>query len=307
MRHIAIHTFQPSAAWQAKATKATTELLAKPTPQERIAYIKAHDDIWKELGAEFIAHFGSKCWYTDAANYGARLDVEHLRPKAKVIELTIDDCSEATNALLLQLADVQREGYWWLAFNAENLLLCAQVMNREDKRNFFPLHRDSPVANGSTGAKQNLWRTEIPVFLDPRKLTDVCLVTYDENGAMRPTADLQGWDKLRVIVTNECFGLSRFQPLVEGRQHVWQRCSSLVERYVHAAKQQIEEQVPNPVLEQQKNDLLIEIQGMLDPAEPFCSVVAACLQASPFGWAKSLATQSVPRRQPKVAQSANAI
>jgi hypothetical protein len=288
MRHIPIDTFTPSEEWQQRAREATAELLEKTTWDEKLDYIKRHSAIWKDLGKELIAHFGNKCWYTDAANYGARLDVEHFRPKAKTVELNVEDCQEAADDLLLKLTEPKREGYWWLAFEYENLLLCAQVMNREEKRNLFPLHKSSVVASG---AHPNAWRTEIPVFLDPRKLDDVCLVAYDETGAMRPRADLTGWERLRVVITNECFGLSRFQPLIEGRQRTWQKCTDLIEQYLRAATRQLQEGVPNPVLQQQKDDALRELKKLLDSDEPFSSVAASCLRDSPHPWAKALASQ----------------
>lgn len=297
MRHIPIHTFKPSTEWQARAKTATEELLALPSLEKKLEFIKKEKQkkIWKDLGRELINHFGNKCWYTDAANYGARLDVEHFRPKATTIELTVEDFDEAEDELLLKLDESKREGYWWLTFDLENLLLCAQVMNREDKRNFFPLHRDSPVASG---VNQNAWRNEIPAFLDPRKLADVCLVSYDETGAMRPRADLTGWERLRVVVTNECFGLSAFQPLTEGRQRTLQKCSDLIEEYMQAAVKQRDEGTPNPVLQQQKNDAMLSLLRLLDPNEPFCSVAANCLLNSPYEWAKALALQS-PVAQPR--------
>jgi hypothetical protein len=287
MRHIAINTFQPSLEWQQRASEAKAGLLAKQTWDEKLKYMKQHSQIWRDLGAELIQHFGHKCWYTDSASYGARLDVEHFRPKAKTLDIPIEDLEEAGDELLQKFPDSKRDGYWWLAFDAENLLLCAQVMNREEKRNFFPLHRDSPVASV---ANQNLWRSEIPAFLDPRKPADVCLVTYDDNGAMRPGADVEGWDRLRVLITNECFGLSRYQPLTEGRQRVWQRCTDLMEQYLQAAKKQLVEGLPSPVLEQEKNDALLSLRRMLDPSEPFSSVAASCLLNSPYKWANVLAT-----------------
>jgi hypothetical protein len=288
MRHIPIDTFTPSDAWQSRATDATTEMLGKPTLDEKLAYIKTKDDIWKDLGKEFIAHFGNKCWYTDAANYGARLDVEHFRPKAKTVEITVEDCKEAANDQLLKLPDPKREGYWWLAFHPENLMLCAQVMNREKKRNFFPLHKDSPVASGMN---QNTWRDELPVFLDPRRLDDVCLVDYDDTGAMRPRDGVEPWEHLRVVITNECFGLSRFQPLNEGRQRIWQKCTDLIDQYVKAAKKQRDEGTPNQGLQQTKNDALAELKKLLKPDEAFATVAASCLRNSPFKWANALASQ----------------
>lgn len=304
MRYIPIDTFTPSCEWQQLAEKATAELLEKPTLEEKLDYIKRHDKIWKDLGKELINHFGFKCWYTDAANYGARLDVEHFRPKAKTIQLTVNDCKEASDDDLLKLPAHEREGYWWLAFSVENLLLCAQVMNREEKRNFFPLYKASPVASGTN---QTAWRAEIPVFLDPRKLDDVSLVTYDETGAMRPRGDLEGWDRLRVVITNECFGLSRFQPLVEGRQRIWQKCTTLIQKYVNAHATQLRERTPHLVLQQEKNDALTELQKLLDPDEPFASVAARCLMESPYEWARALAGQPWKRnsRNQRSPQMAN--
>lgn len=293
MKFIPIQTFTPSEEWQHRANVATAELREKPTWEEKLEYIKDNSDIWRDLGKELVDHFGYKCWYTDAANYGARLDVEHFRPKAKTVELTVEDFEEAADDLLLKLPEPRRDGYWWLAFDFENLLLCSQVMNREGKRNFFPLHRDSPVASGTN---QNLWRTEIPAFLDPRKMDDVLLVAYDDNGAMRPRADLTGWERLRVAVTNECFGLSRFQPLTEGRQKTWQKCTDLIERYLQAATKQQREGVPNPLLQQEKQDALLGLHRMLDPDEPFSSVAASCLVNSPYAWAKRLASQPYQQR-----------
>ena len=129
------------------------------------------------------------------------------------------------------------------------------------------------------------------VFLDPRKLEDVGLVTYDDSGAMRPRSGLTPWDNLRVEVTNECFGLSRFQPLTEGRQRMWQKCTELMEQYLQAAKKQLGEAAPNPVLQQEKQDTLLGIHKLLDPNEAFASVAASCLMNSPYEWAKALATQ----------------
>jgi hypothetical protein len=290
MRYIPIETFTPSEEWQQRASNATERLMELTTLEEKLEYIKRHGEIWRDLGRELIAHFGDKCWYTDATNYGARLDTEHFRPKAKTVELSPDDFEEASDELLLRPVERVREGYWWLAFDLENLVICAQVMNREDKRNYFPLHRDSVVASN---ANRNFWRTEIPAFLDPRKIADVALVTYDESGSMRPRGDLHGWERLRVVVTNECFGLSRFQPLVEGRQKVWQKCTSLINRYMKAASTQNRELVPNPVLQQQMDDALRELRNLIHPDEQFASVAASCLRDSPYKWANTLA--SIPR------------
>jgi hypothetical protein len=119
---------------------------------------------------------------------------------------------------------------------------------------------------------------------------------------MRPRADLTGWERLRVIITNDVFGLSRFQPLIEGRQRIWQKCTDLIEQYIKASKKQIDEETPNPTLQQQKDNALLELQKLIDPDEPFSSVAASCLRESPYEWAKTLAT--LPQQRPN--QNTNA-
>src|ERR1019366_3279218 len=99
VRHIAIHTFNPSEEWQKSAKKATDELLAKTTPDERSDYIQKNSHVWKPLGIELLPNFGNKCWYTDASNYGSLLYAERFRPKDRSVELPEEDCKEAADNL----------------------------------------------------------------------------------------------------------------------------------------------------------------------------------------------------------------
>jgi hypothetical protein len=135
------------------------------------------------------------------------------------------------------------------------------------------------------------------VLLDPRKLDDVILVDYDDTGAMRPREGVNAWEHLRVTVTDECFGLSRFQPLTEGRQRMLQKCTGLIEKYLNAWKKQNDEGIPNPVLQQEKNDALTGLRELLDVEEPFSTVAASFLRNSPYAWARALASQPPPRKK----------
>jgi hypothetical protein len=75
-----------------------------------------------------------------------RGDVEHYRPKAKVLE--------APN----------HGGYWWLAYNLANYLLSCRVCNGRRKRNRFPLaHRAQHV----TFANQSRLLTESRLLFHP--------------------------------------------------------------------------------------------------------------------------------------------
>ncbi len=76
-------------------------------------------------------------------------DVEHYRPKAGF-------CQQEDG-------DLDRPGYYWLAYDWENLLFCCEICNRRHKRNLFPLAdparrartHDDPIAQ------------ESPLFVNP--------------------------------------------------------------------------------------------------------------------------------------------
>src|ERR1035438_779472 len=167
MRYIDFASFTPTQAWRDRAARATAELEQCADQTSRMAYIKAHTAVWRDLKAELLAKFGSRCWFTDAEETVAPLDVEHFRPKAESVD---SDGSV-------------HEGYWYLAFALSNLRLAGQTPNRVNKRCYFPLQEHSFRAT----SLHRQWQEEIPIFLDPIRLTDVELVGYDESGQMRPS------------------------------------------------------------------------------------------------------------------------
>ena len=67
-----------------------------------------------------------KCCYCERKPPKRETDVEHFRPKGKVEE-----------------ARKPHPGYWWLAFNWENLLIACQLCNRTYKKTQFPLKDES--------------------------------------------------------------------------------------------------------------------------------------------------------------------
>lgn len=271
MQHIDLSQFRPSAEWVARARAATAELRMCQSHEERMDYITRHAPIWRDLRDQLIATFGPKCWFTDAPELVARLDVEHFRPKAKAVNL---DGSE-------------REGYWWLAFNVDNLRLCGQIPNREHKKCYFPLHAQSRVAD-----PQNVsYVDEIPLFLDPVNIYDVSLVVYAEDGAVHPRADASAWDKERVEITDRLLGLSKYPPLLEARQKVWQQCSRLMQSYMDIAADEAGSAVPSAILRERKKGIQDRLKQMTHPAEPFASVAWNCLMMSGHDWARLIACQ----------------
>lgn len=76
-------------------------------------------------------------------------DVEHYRPKAAF-------CQRSGGPL-------RRPGYYWLAYEWQNLLFCCEKCNREGKGNLFPIRR---VRRRATSPQHSL-AAEEPLLLNP--------------------------------------------------------------------------------------------------------------------------------------------
>ena len=108
--------------------------------------IYAHKTVKDKL--QLIQH--NKCCFCesriDHISFG---DVEHFRPKAGYRQKASDSLA--------------RPGYYWLAYEWNNLLLSCQLCNQRFKRNLFPLSENSQRAKTH---KDDL-RAESPLFINP--------------------------------------------------------------------------------------------------------------------------------------------
>ena len=89
-----------------------------------------------------------KCCFCERKT-GKDGDVEHFRPKA--------GCRQTPKGSLL------RPGYYWLAYDWDNLLLSCSACNQRHKRNLFPLTNPGKRANSHTHDVA----LEAPLFLHP--------------------------------------------------------------------------------------------------------------------------------------------
>lgn len=271
MRYVDTRRFTPSKEWRQKSKAATHELLVKGTHEERAAYIKAKAQVWRDLRQEFINEFGSRCWFTDAEEAVAHLDIEHFRPKLQALD------EDGT----------VHEGYWWLAFELSNLRLAGQIPNRQHKQCYFPLLPGCTRANSGN----RRWQEENPVFLDPTKLTDVALVGYDESGGMRPSPDAEtDEERARVDVTDRLLGLSIHQPLIEARQRVWDECRTIIDEILKLKAEEREYGAATARTKGERECLMQELYTRTRPSTPFSSVARSCLRLSGYGWAALVAT-----------------
>lgn len=105
-------------------------------------------------------------------------DVEHFRPKKGFLR---------GGALI-------RPGYYWLAYDWDNLLLACQICNQRHKRNAFPLLRGSRRARSHLGSIAN----EKPKFVHPGEEDPTAEigfrdhVPYPKNGSARGRATIHG-------------------------------------------------------------------------------------------------------------------
>ena len=96
------------------------------------------------------AQYG-KCCFCER-KIGADGDVEHFRPKAAVRQ---------NNA-----SPLMKPGYYWLAYEWDNLLLSCSACNQRHKKNLFPLVNP----NNRAAAHNDSINEEKPLFLDPSQV-----------------------------------------------------------------------------------------------------------------------------------------
>ena len=85
---------------------------------------KCIDNLWSDSKAKEFLHqsqHGKCCYCERKRNKKIETDVEHFRPKAGVKEAK------------------KHQGYWWLAYSWENLLIACKTCNQEYKHTQFPL------------------------------------------------------------------------------------------------------------------------------------------------------------------------
>lgn len=100
------------------------------------------------------------CFCESKVTHIAYGDVEHFRPKAGFRQ-TQDD-------------SLGRPGYYWLAYNWENLFFSCQLCNQRFKKNLFPL-RDS--AQRARSHHDDVAEEE-PLFIDPAAMDPTTFISF---------------------------------------------------------------------------------------------------------------------------------
>ena len=139
-----------------------------------------YSDIYgdKEVKETLIAVQDYKCCFCESKiGHIAYGDVEHYRPKAGWVQ---DE------------EPINKPGYFWLAYDWDNLLLSCEKCNQRYKRNYFPLANDARAFS-----HHNDIGAEEPLFIHPGKEDAEALITFNEevpvavNGNIRGTATIK--------------------------------------------------------------------------------------------------------------------
>jgi uncharacterized protein (TIGR02646 family) len=201
----------------------------------------------------------------DHVTYG---DVEHFRPKAGY-------CQEPKDSLV-------QPGYYWLAYDWSNLLLCCQLCNQRFKRNHFPLAEPSRRARSH---RDDISQEE-PLLIHPAVEDPANFLEFRENVIRAIDENPRGEATIR------SFGLDR--PELED-----QRLArfSLIRRVIPIIEQLIEMRDrlsgmrPEAMTADEQRDLAeaeAAIEQFMGDSAEYAAMVRAALNASRGGSGRRL-------------------
>lgn len=153
---------------------------AELDPAKRSDLIDRYRPRWVALrdAMEQLSH--GKCWYIECTNPGTDDDVDHYRPKGRINE------------------NAHHPGYYWLAFDWQNMRLSCHRANRlrynpylaltGGKADHFPLIDEAARAY----APGDDLDSEFPCIFDPTNPADPPLLSFLPNGEVDLAPDVKG-------------------------------------------------------------------------------------------------------------------
>jgi len=283
MRYVDISLLECPDGWHRRADQALNELrreieqaesAARATGQDpaaaRGAAIKSglgrpvRQEIWRELKPHLERLRKGKCWYSESLNPMSDKDVDHFRPKSRVEE------------------DVTHEGYWWLAFTAENYRYSSQWCNQ---RRVDETHGTSggkwdhfPLCAGGIRARQEGDDLELeqPELLDPIDPEDWKLLTFLPDGYPTPARSPGTIEHRRATTSIEVYHL-HCKPLVNGRVAV----ASAIQRIVQELER-IRPRIEDPKMRALYRNREIELLRAIHPDTEYSAAALAYARAEVY-------------------------
>lgn len=203
--------------WETKARELTQELLKKK-PEERASFIDSkRAETWGNaaLLKSLRKAVGNKCWYSEVPLDGFDPNVDHFRPKGRVVEIDHNT---------FEKTGVQSPGYWWLAFEPKNFRLSCMHSNQRrvdektegGKWDFFPVEG----VRSTEGTEWDMIGEDVLPF-DPCSATDMALLWFSSDGTPTLKKDSPSEEELRRLkVTIWLFHLDKDEIAQKRRSNV---------------------------------------------------------------------------------------
>lgn len=239
-----------------RTLRASQAAIAEEAIERRKEFIDNHEHECGAVRAALWAIGSAKCWYSEASLQEAEGQVEHYRPKRR-------------------LWGARHDGYWWRAFDWENLRLAHPTVNRRKtdyltrklagKGSYFPLRDEARRAQDPIEEPN-----EEPVLLDPVVPSDTLLLCFsEESGAPRPRyeKDQNEWLHQRAEASIDFYHLN------EGTWNFRRADLMATVRRLCEQLEALASQTPldQPAYDQKINDIVAHLS-------PFAEFSAACLQ-----------------------------
>ena len=251
--------------WLDKAAKLQLELEEIPLLKDKLEHIDKNQ-IWqdKTLFKALSDVMDGKCWYSEAKDLMSDRDIDHFRPK-----------KSAKN-----LDNIERDGYWFLAYDWENYRFSSIYSNRLRKDKYteediaFGKGIYFPLKEGSVAAiNKRALADERPYLLDPTIKEDAALISFNGFGKAIPNAPKTFiWEIERVNTSIKYYHLNH-SPLKTARKTKWQACQRNINQIIDLCT------IPNRTLTDDNMITFLKAQLIewANEKELLSCVVIACL------------------------------
>ena len=159
-------------AWRTAAAAARVAVEAQIQAGEKPDF---KSGVWTELKNILLeGPYRQKCGYCESVGVTAPFDADHFRPKSRVRQHVEEDAPQ------VQCGGAPHPGYYWLAFEWENLIPSCIRCNRQEKLDFFPVAKAN-ICDPSM-SPDALDAMEEPLLINPYKENPEQYLIFDAQG-----------------------------------------------------------------------------------------------------------------------------